>query len=879
MAQKKERKQISGSITMFLAMIFMLIVSLILVTLESARISAIKSCVSMAMTQSMDSVLAQYYRPLFEEYHLFGRYQEEETEESRRDALQQEMLESIGYLSNPKDGLLEVSEDVHCVLPVTIDSLTIDEIAYLGDYETDELYSQATQAVQFFGLQSLTDKILEGTNLLSDTAKASKAFAMQAKAEEELAGLEATVLELMRLIDGITVKDGSVQFHKNGWLECEDSFVKIFVSMPVKMETVKIDQEFIYYCLASNYEDKDNMYTFCIQTLNVLSDLLVEREEKETECNEASHKVYVVTCSMYELEQQQALLYTLKSEKETELKQLEEASKENEKRRLILTSEIEQLDQQIQEIQLLWNDKYEECTQRQSELDLLEEQYEKIENSIREKNVDAQMRIEEVDVVLLEVMDLLDETIQKMLDAIIAQKEAQGIVTDYEDSLEEIVDEIPEEMSSVLVEELNTMKEAVGLEESDNESTQLQYDYEAMLETLQYDYDLLNNQIRYLSYEVFLDDFEGVQKAIQILEKNQENLSRYSIDNLEFDYSTFNLHPQEENKVLDSVQNVFSQGITNLVVEDSDEISEKELELTDLVSTHNKVENGEIKIGEPLSSKSSWDGGMVSDLFDTFSGLFGGEQSISEGITDLVNMGLFQTYIQYYFKDYINEENPKIETVLYPSAIDYEKEYICFHKASDAENLSSMIETTFFLRLIVNLIELYSNSECTKKAQATATALMSFTGMSFLITIMKLLILMVWAVVEALTDVATMIRGTKVALFDSKKVHFEYEELLTVNKQQIQAKAKKYEAKGGVALGYDEYLFIYLFMQSKQSKCYGVMDIIQENLNYRYEGGFQLTRCICELKTTLHYRIENLYALGISYGNSLTGRKTLTAGY
>lgn len=871
--------QFDGSITLFLAMVCMLIVSLILVTLESARISAVKSCVSMAMNQSMDSVLAQYYRPLFEEYHLFGRYQEEERDDLRIKALQQEMLEGTNYVSNPRNGLEGVEGEFYTFLPANIDSLEIGGIEYLGDYENNQLYIQATEAVQYFGLQSIIDKILEGTNLLSDSGKASKAFAMQTEAEEKLAGLEATVLHLMSLIDGISIKEGKVQFHRNGWLECEDDFVKKLIAMPKTMESVKLNQEFIYYSIASNYEDKDQQYTFCIQTLRVISELLEQLLQKEAECNEAYFRVYEVECSIEALNQQNASLYLEKSEKESELAVLEEKPRENMAQIRTLQSEITRLGQQIEETERLQNELLVECSKRQATMQQLDTEYESIKEEEHEMYINAQMRIEEVEAGLFFCREVLWEAIQVIEDAIVKQQEAQGIVLEYEESLEAIINEIPEEMSSILIEELDTMKRAVGIIEPEQESFQLQYDYEAIKETLLFDYDILNTKIQYLSHSAFNDDVDEVERVTNLLRKNQEYLSQYSIENLEFDYSTFNLDQEEENVILNGVHNLVSKGITSLVVEDCEKISDKEIDMSKLPSTFNKINNSQINIGQSPASMSSWDGGMVGDLFTTFSEMFCGEQSIGEGFKDLLDLGFFQTYIHYYFKDYTKEENPSIETVLYPSVLDYEKEYICFRKASDQENLASMIETTFYLRLVLNLLELYSNSGCTQKAQMTATALVSFTGLTFLITVMKLLILMVWAAVEALTDVAAMLQGKSVALFDSRGVHFEYEELLTVSKDQIQQRAKSYDPKGRLAFGYDEYLCVFLLLQSKQSKCYGVMDVIQENLNYRYEGGFLLTRCLSSFKATLHYRIQNVFALGISYGEGLPFEKTLTAGY
>ena len=65
-------KKKDGSITVFLTLILLLILSLIMTILEGARISVAQVFAERALITSMDSLLAEYYRPLFDEYHIFA---------------------------------------------------------------------------------------------------------------------------------------------------------------------------------------------------------------------------------------------------------------------------------------------------------------------------------------------------------------------------------------------------------------------------------------------------------------------------------------------------------------------------------------------------------------------------------------------------------------------------------------------------------------------------------------------------------------------------------------------------------------------------------------------------------------------------------------
>ncbi len=66
-------KKPEGSITVFLSLILLLILSLIMGIVEGARVNTARIFAARALTTAMDSVLAEFYDPLMEEYHLLGR--------------------------------------------------------------------------------------------------------------------------------------------------------------------------------------------------------------------------------------------------------------------------------------------------------------------------------------------------------------------------------------------------------------------------------------------------------------------------------------------------------------------------------------------------------------------------------------------------------------------------------------------------------------------------------------------------------------------------------------------------------------------------------------------------------------------------------------
>ena len=64
------KNNLKGSVSLFVAMIFLLVISVITTTLLSARIEGAKAMVSTVATLALDSVFAEYDRELYEEYGI-----------------------------------------------------------------------------------------------------------------------------------------------------------------------------------------------------------------------------------------------------------------------------------------------------------------------------------------------------------------------------------------------------------------------------------------------------------------------------------------------------------------------------------------------------------------------------------------------------------------------------------------------------------------------------------------------------------------------------------------------------------------------------------------------------------------------------------------
>ena len=875
MVYRKDRN-IKGSITVYLTVVFLVLLSLILVTLESARIAAVKCTMQLQASNSMDSILAQFYYPLYEEYKLFGRVADCETKQDLIRDIEFELEESFQYTSNPLYGLEEVQGNLHTLLQTDIEEVKVSRTSFFHEVYTEAFYSQAVEAMQLQGVESFIHTMLEKAKMLSESQSAVTAYGMQADITEELVKLDETSMRLMVLLDGIAMDEQQViQVNTDGVPKCTTMFAKKYVKSADSMEDVKVNHLVLYQSLRPFYINKGNVYGDCNRLLQEMVDQLDHISRLEISCISLGEELDQLSNQLNRLQSECSSL-------EREAKQIQDrlnglfTNYENNK------SRIEELTLQLNDVQWSISDvckSMEEKRAIQSSINTsIMEQQKKIEllkETYRTYKSNYFFQISSVEDNLIKCKDILESAIEVASDGIERQKLAKNEVITYESKLSELSNKISDEIMSSLQSNLSDIKSYVTLKDN---KTSVNYNYTLMKQTLQHDYEILLNKIQYVSSQTIADDSKSIQAIKARIEENQRAMDQYSIDGLEFDYSTLNLSQKKTNSVIDTITQVMEQGLLYYVVEDLDKVSENKLRQSmELPSKIAMLPTDEIGCGDLTGMLKNFDHAAFKDLFDSCSKLF--EGNISGFTTDIMEAGFFQTYLNEFFKDYTIEEKPLVQTVLYPSMINYEKEYICFHKESDKENLSSMIWTLFLVRFIFNVISIFSNKEHNEKAQLTATALVAFTGLTILVTITKLLILTMWAVLETIIDIAILLQGKELRLMSIKKQHMKYEELLLINKKVVLDQAKNYSEKEKVSMNYDQYLFLFLLLQSKDNKCLRGMDIIQENLNYRYEEPFLFYRCLYGYEVEIHYAIPYLYTIGMELSKPIQVKRTMKMSY
>ncbi len=781
-----------GSITVFLSLILLLVVAVIMTTIESARVNVGKAYANRALALAMDSILAEYYAPLFQEYHVFGLEGSYGEESLQLDSIETKIQNSMEYTFKPNKDLYYMEtyipvENVN-ILDIKTTNLEIDNINTLLDYNGDFFTSQAVSYIKYKELGNVAEKFLNKISLIEETEQAQTVLNEKFKAEESIYKIDKDITKLMKLIDGITISEKGLDTGKSG-IKIQDDFVKKLFVLPVTSVNAGIYNPIVFYPLQNHFTNPISIINEIISDLDALSD---------------------------------------------NLKLINEAR--------ITYKYLSLIDQSI-------FTEEEEFLQHQQEL---QNAYEALQNYIQiEQSLlkAASEKIDRLEKLMNGTLKAIEKAIPVTEDLIKKQAEITSEINKYEMVLDASRDQLNEDFYKGLLEDFQVMERY----KSNPEKKGLEgYNFEGMKNTLITNQRVIGNAKSFLVSNISPTEEELLQTKYSF-QNMKTAVLQYKYDYLVFDYTGLK-EPEESEGFFKSIRNLVENGIIELVVEDMEGLSKKEIDSADLPSTILKIE--ESKDPDDIAKKYTdvnLESGIES-LIDTYDSLDGamGAGGIVEGIGELI---LFQEYLFEHFQHYDEKELKDALTTL-----DYELEYIIMGKKKDIDNLKAIIMRILLIRTIMNVISLMSDTKRNGDARLLAAAFVGFTGLPALVTIVKTLVLFIWSFVESLVDVAALLGGKEIPLLKSKNdILVELHEIILTNKTFIKSKTESIKDNSFLALNYKDYLRIFLFMESQRNKSFRAMDLIQVNLQFRYEDTFLMQNCLYSFRINGKFRMEEKF--------------------
>lgn len=241
-----------------------------------------------------------------------------------------------------------------------------------------------------------------------------------------------------------------------------------------------------------------------------------------------------------------------------------------------------------------------------------------------------------------------------------------------------------------------------------------------------------------------------------------------------------------------------------------------------------------------------------------------------EGVLEnIVDKALFVYYISNHFNDFSKAQTN--------NSLQYEMEYILRGNYNDKDNLIGTVGELVTLRQLLNTIYMLSDIEkmstCTQAAATISLAI----GLPFLQSVIKIVLMQAWALAESVCDVKALLAGKEVPLIkkyddwntsfgnltdirdDASANIFEVSDnKFGVN---IENDASQKSNSEIILFNYKTYLQILMLLKNNEELIYRTMDLIQTNVNKKYNDCFKMTDSITSAEINVTFRMPAVFTM------------------
>lgn len=818
--KKAEHKGKQASITVFLSLILLLILSFIFTIIEGARVHTARVFADRALTTAMDSVLAEYYGPLWEEYHLFGLYTGEESLDENRNQMEQKLFDYMSFSFSPvKDNEALSSKEIWELYDISTENITVGDEAMLMDYQGKLIINEAVEYMKYReigdGLAFLLDKL----SLMEQPEKVSYIQKEKQRVEKELVEIDKSILELMKLFDGLLTSKKGIEITKDGRLKTTSNFIKKICFEEATMESVGINHESVFLAQKNSYVNPEKYFDTIQEFYIRMSELLLAQETLR-------EAMITIELSL--------------SEKEMELVALNASAEKPED----IKEEIKVIKKEIKELK--------------AEMEDIEEEISAMEERITAYSYAVQTANASLLQLISDIKPLITAAVSVVNNIIVKTETALPLIEQYEALLNIEKEFIGSDIFEGFEEELNGLKKYVA--DGDNN-----YDFHQMKDILEQNLTVLINMDNTLVRgEAELLD-KRYPASMETFLKAEAIITAYRIHGLTLDYSTLVLDKSQVKDPLNEAGNLLNAGIMSLIL-DTGSLSESEISddllPSDVAALSKEKKDFLTELQSFFENTVLGESSNSGDLFGSFAEETKASSLLSNAVNQTAEHLLYQEYIKDHFGRYVSDEQKAI--MQKPSVLTYEQEYLLVGQSSDRENLASVITRIIFLRTIFDFVSILGDKAKCNEAKVVASALVGFTGLTILVYITQYIILIVWAFAEALLDTCALMMGKEVPIL-KRKVVMELPELFLINRVFLQSKVEQVTNSTELSFSYQDYLGMFLLLKNKEDLTYLSLDLIQENIKLRYdENTFSIQNCLFGYSAEADFTIKPKF-LGVSF--------------
>lgn len=806
-----------GSITVFLSLVLILVLALAGTLIEAARVRVSRGMEKRVLKSAAQSVFTEYYRPLYEDYHLFllGRDAGDKTGGSLVKGVGEYMEASLGPREDA-DSFFAFTD----LYSIQQKNLEVSDAEYIVEEHGELFLQQAAAYMKYKSTSDLVEMFLEQLGVMKSTEETAKITQEKLQLEAEMGELDMDILDIIEQVEGLSCGKKGLRKQRNGRLKTEAVFAKMFSPEGIYPAAAGIDHSLVWESLRDKYVNPD---------------------EKLGTMEHAAERAGAIGRQIKKLED--------------ELEKLsEDFSKIVDPKPGQIKSYEKKEEKIYKKLDRLWEEMEEPMEQIDDGKQRLVSQSRAIRNRIQQ------------------VLPMIDRLSEK-------QETLSARLSDYQGKLKASEGKIVDSAYEGLLEDSQEKEKYLKKQGRKEKELSFVSRIVAMKGILEKNNKILE-EFDALDQSFDFEDEEDVRRYQEIVHIIRGRLLEYDIAGLSFDYSTLSVQEQPNplealSELIDkgAMSLVFedSTSMSGKELKAADSCYQQYGGKNASETEKNVQEDYEKAMGKME------DDGYQKELGEGFGSV--GEQlnAMDDGssMDTLLEPLLLNEYILSHFKNLRMDEKltgKKIEkseqlgeVQKKQSVLSYELEYILNGEKEDVKNLEFVIHKIIFIRTILNFIYLLTDSGRRGEAYQAAAALVGITGLEALVRLTQALILIAWAYEEAIVDAAFLVGGQGVPVMKTKQTFMlSFGEMFCLSRSLIKSKMEKSTKTSGgrglASLDYEGWVRIFLLLEDQEKRCMRSMDIIEADMQLRNDKRFCIGNMLYGIRIKAQYQVKPKFA-------------------
>lgn len=205
------RKKLSCQVTIIAALVFGLVLSLILTTVQSAALSTARLKADMVTYAGVTSEFSQYFAPLFEEFQVLALEETATVAKEIEQFMYRSLKSDMGYV------------------PVTLSGVTVDNQVNITDYSGLKLKENVLKYMKYGNVSNIVNMLLQSEEVVRRSEAVNSLSESLEEGTEIVSKMNRNLLTAIYWLDGIAVNEDTFKVKYDYPMYSGNTFLKMAV--------------------------------------------------------------------------------------------------------------------------------------------------------------------------------------------------------------------------------------------------------------------------------------------------------------------------------------------------------------------------------------------------------------------------------------------------------------------------------------------------------------------------------------------------------------------------------------------------------------------------------------------------------------------------